>query len=179
VPPIIELTGQLLDRSIEEIDKPEDHSFFTYRDRTIKEVLENKTRNREPEMIFEGKSVFEAISDMTTKKLGALIVHDADGKVSGIITERDYMNKIAVQGRNSRDTKIKDVMSRPVLTVPTYARTGPVLKLMTDKRFRHCPVVDDSGNVIGMISIGDLVKEITDEYRETIKNLNEYIERTY
>jgi len=179
-PAVIELTSQFLDRRIEEVEvRPEDHTFFTYQDRTIQEVLNNKTQFRKPVMVFEGKSVFEAIVEMSKLKLGSLIVHDAEGKVSGIITERDYLNKIAVQGRSSRDTKIKDIMSRPVLTVPTYARTGPVLRLMTDKRFRHCPVVDSTGQAIGLVSIGDLVKQITEEYRETIKNLNEFIERTY
>ena len=95
-------------------------------------------------------------------------------EISGIFTERDYLRRIAVEGRRSRDTSVSEVMSSPVLCVTPETRVDETMALMTDRRIRHAPVVED-GALIGMISIGDLVKFISKKQSFQIQYLTDYI----
>ena len=97
IPPVIELDSTTLDKNYTR-EEEQQNALLTYHDSTIEEVLRRKKQFKEPEMISEEKSVFEAITMMSDKKLGALIVHDKVGNIAGIFTERDYLNKIAVRG---------------------------------------------------------------------------------
>ena len=118
-------------------------------------------------------TVYEAVIAMVQANVGALLVTDGD-EISGIFTERDYLRRIAVEGRRSRDTSVSEVMSSPVLIVTPDTTVDETMALMTDRRIRHAPVVED-GVLIGMISIGDLVKFISKKQSFQIQYLTDYI----
>ncbi|PRY49891.1 CBS domain protein [Arcticibacter pallidicorallinus] len=118
-------------------------------------------------------SVFDALMEMMEKNISALLVVD-DGKLTGIFTERDYARKIALKGLSSRQTTIADVMTKDPLTIKLNDDLDYCMNLMTDKHIRHLPVIEDE-KVVGMISIGDLVKAIIESQKDTIKQLEGYI----
>jgi CBS domain-containing protein len=118
-------------------------------------------------------TVYEAVIKMVEANVGALLVTEGD-EISGIFTERDYLRRIAVEGRRSRDTSVREVMSSPVLIVTPTTTVDETMALMTDRRIRHAPVVED-GVLIGMISIGDLVKFISKKQSFQIQYLTDYI----
>ena len=120
-----------------------------------------------------GSTVFDAVKAMVDANVGALLVTDGE-EISGIFTERDYLRRIAVEGRRSRDTLVRDVMSAPVIYVTPETGVEESMALMTDRRIRHAPVVDN-GALVGMISIGDLVKFISQRQSFQIQYLTEYI----
>ncbi len=121
-------------------------------------------------------TIFEAVQMMADKSVGALLVME-NGKPVGIVTERDYARKVALEGRSSRDALVKEIMSTRVLCVNPQRTIEDCMALMTDKRARHLPVVDHK-NVIGMISIGDLVKAVIAEQQFVIDQLHDYITGT-
>ena len=118
-------------------------------------------------------TVYEAVQAMVEANVGALLVTEGD-EISGIFTERDYLRRIAVEGRRSRDTSVREVMSSPVLIVNPGTTVDETMALMTDRRIRHAPVVED-GALVGMISIGDLVKFISKKQSFQIQYLTDYI----
>jgi CBS domain-containing protein len=118
-------------------------------------------------------TVYEAVLAMVEANVGALLVTNGD-EISGIFTERDYLRRIAVEGRRSRDTSVSEVMSSPVLVVNPGTTVDETMALMTDRRIRHAPVVED-GTLVGMISIGDLVKFISKKQSFQIQYLTDYI----
>jgi CBS domain-containing protein len=117
--------------------------------------------------------VIAAIRMMAEHSIGAVLVL-RDGAIAGIVSERDYARKVVLLGRASNDTPIRDIMSTPVVTVTPQDDLDHCMRLMTERRIRHLPVVQD-GRVIGMLSIGDLVKAVIDEQRRTIEQLEAYI----
>ena len=118
-------------------------------------------------------SVFEAVSEMARRNVGALMVM-AGEDVVGIVTERDYARKIVLLARASRDTEVQDIMSTPVMYVRPTQTVEECMALMTDKRLRHLPVMD-KGELRGVISIGDLVKQVIADQRHHIEQLEHYI----
>ena len=118
-------------------------------------------------------SVFEALQRMADKGIGALLVMDGE-TIVGIVTERDYARKIALKGRTSALTLVRDIMSTSVLFVKPAQTSEECMALMTNNRVRHLPVVDDV-RLLGLISIGDLVKDIISEQKFTIEQLEHYI----
>jgi CBS domain-containing protein len=120
-----------------------------------------------------GATVFEAVKAMVEANVGALLV-TAGEEISGIFTERDYLRRIAVEGRRSRDTFVHEVMSSPVICVTPETGVDESMALMTDRRIRHAPVVED-GTLVGMISIGDLVKFTSKRQSFQIQYLTDYI----
>ena len=118
-------------------------------------------------------TVYEAVLAMVEANVGALLVTEGD-EISGIFTERDYLRRIAVEGRRSRDTSVREVMSSPVLVVTPATSVDETMALMTDRRIRHVPVVEE-GALVGMISIGDLVKFISKKQSFQIQYLTDYI----
>ena len=120
-------------------------------------------------------TVFEAIKKMVEANVGAILVTAGGGdKIEGIFTERDYLRRIAVEGRTSRETLVRDVMTSPVLVVAPETTVEEAMALMTDRRIRHAPVVDDD-HLLGMVSIGDLVRLQSQEQSFKIRYLTEYI----
>ena len=118
-------------------------------------------------------SVYNAIKLMAEKQIGALVVTEGDG-IAGIITERDYARKVVLMDRSSKETPVRDIMTSHVRYVRLDQTTDDCMALMTEKRMRHLPVID-GGKLVGMISIGDLVKNIISEQQFTIQQLEFYI----
>jgi CBS domain-containing protein len=118
-------------------------------------------------------SVFEAIARMAEKGIGALLVMEGE-KIVGIITERDYARKTILLGRASKETLVRVIMTSEVMYVRPDQTSEECMALMTENRVRHLPVIDN-GKLIGLLSIGDLVKDIISEQRFTIEQLEHYI----
>jgi CBS domain-containing protein len=119
------------------------------------------------------ESVFQAISLMADKGIGSLVVI-ADDRLVGIISERDYARKVVLQGKSSKDTKVGDIMTSPVVSVGPAHTVDDCMRIVTNKRIRHLPVVEGE-KVIGVVSIGDLVRRVISTQGETIQYLQEYI----
>jgi len=119
-------------------------------------------------------SVFDAIRLMAERNIGALLVTSGGDEVAGIITERDYARKIVLMARSSKETPVRDVMTSPVMYVSPDRTSEECMALMTEHRVRHL-VVMIGGKLIGIISIGDLVKDIISEQKFTIQQLEQYI----
>ena len=138
---------------------------------TVAEILREKTG--EVSKIDGGETVFEAVKAMVAANVGALLVTDG-AEIAGIFTERDYLRRIAVEGRRSRDTLVREVMSSPVVCITPDTGVDESMALMSDRRIRHAPVVD-GGELVGMISIGDLVKFKSQAQSFQIQYLTDYI----
>lgn len=138
---------------------------------TIEQLLAGK--NGAVWSIDPKSTVYDGLKLMAEKEIGALLVID-DGKTAGIMSERDYARKVLLKGRSSHDTTIEEIMTRPVLTVRPESTIEECMELMTLKRVRHLPVEDDNG-LVGVISIGDLVKAIISEQQSVIEQLEHYI----
>jgi CBS domain-containing protein len=140
----------------------------------MKPVIE-LLRNREG-TLWHAKpddTVFDALKLLAEHEVGALMVMEG-GKLVGVVSERDYTRKIALQGRSSKDTTVADIMTRNVLVVSPMTRTRDCMKLMSEKKIRHLPVVD-KGMVLGMISIRDIMDDIIAGHELTIAQLESYI----
>jgi len=138
---------------------------------TVRHLLEGKGRaifSVEPEA-----PVLEAIRAMAAHHVGALLVMQG-ATLSGIVSERDYARKVILMGRASADTPVRDIMSTPVITVSPEDSVQRCMQIMTDRRVRHLPVIE-GGRVIGMVSIGDLVKAVIAEQQQQIEQLETYI----
>ena len=118
-------------------------------------------------------SVFDAIKLMADHAVGSLLVMDGENLI-GIVTERDYARKVILKGRSSEATQVGDIMTTEVLTATTEQTVNECMTLMTEKRIRHLPVVA-AGEVVGLISIGDLVQAIISDQREEIEQLENYL----
>jgi len=118
-------------------------------------------------------SVYQALEMLADCNVGALLVMEGD-RLVGVFSERDYTRKIALAGRSSKDTKVKDIMTAKVMVVSPQTRTQDCMALMSQKRIRHLPVVDGD-KVLGMISISDLMDDIIKNHEQTISQLQSYI----
>jgi CBS domain-containing protein len=119
-------------------------------------------------------SVYSAIDMMSDKSVGALLVVD-DGNLVGIVSERDYARKVILQGKSSKDTFVREIMTPSPVTVRCDTTVEEAMELMTKSRFRHLPVLNSEGRIAGVLSIGDLVKWILTSQDETIAHLEHYI----
>jgi len=117
--------------------------------------------------------VFEAIRGMAEKGVGALLVME-NGRLAGIVSERDYARKVILVGKSSRSTRVEEIMTVDPVTVTPHQSVDECLSVMTARRFRHLPVVE-AGEVVGVLSLGDLVKSIIDDQKHQIDSLEQYI----
>lgn len=117
--------------------------------------------------------VIEALQSMAQKDVGALLVMDG-GRIAGIISERDYARKVILHGRSSQDITVREIMTSGVVTVELSSTIDECMALMTQRRIRHLPVCDGN-QLAGLVSIGDLVKEVIAEQEQTIRQLESYI----
>jgi CBS domain-containing protein len=140
---------------------------------TVRHLLEVKGYNIWS--ISPGASVYDALRMMSMKDVGALMVMEGD-KLVGILSERDYARKVVLVGKTSRDTLVSEIMSSKVFTIHPDQTVEEAMDLMNSKRIRHVPVVADSA-VMGIISIGDVVRAIIYKQREAIKSLEEKVHK--
>ncbi|KAI9198277.1 hypothetical protein LWI28_012916 [Acer negundo] len=159
----------------------EEHGFESTR---IADVLKAKGKGADGSWLWctTDDSVYDAVKSMTQHNVGALVVVKPGEKnsIAGIITERDYLRKIIVQGRSSKSTKVGDIMTEEnkLITVTPDTKVLVAMQLMTENRIRHIPVIDDK-DMIGMVSIGDVVRAVVSEHREELDRLNAFIQGGY
>ncbi|MCH2346801.1 MAG: CBS domain-containing protein [Pseudomonadales bacterium] len=139
---------------------------------TVQQVL-NQKQAKEIWHIRPDNTVYEAIQAMATKKVGALLVMKGVA-LKGIISERDYAREVILKGRSSTDTRVDEIMSSNVISVSSSESVEASLAVMTDNHIRHLPIVDEN-MVIGVLSLGDLVKTIINDQQSTIQQLENYI----
>lgn len=140
---------------------------------SIRDILREK--GTKVQSIDPNENVYEALRQMDEHGIGALLVLEGN-KPIGLFSERDYARKLALRGLRSRETAVKTIMSSPVLTISPDASVQQGLSMMTEKFIRHLPVVDSSG-VLGMVSIGDLVKAVIQDQESLIEQLEGYLAR--
>lgn len=139
--------------------------------RQVKHLLESK--GNAVYTIAPDAPVLEAIKQMAERSIGALLVM-RNAELAGIITERDYARKVILKGRSSRDTAVSEIMTALPISVDPLASVDECMRLCTDRRIRHLPVVE-GGRVSGLVSIGDLVKAVIDDQADEIDHLQRYI----
>jgi CBS domain-containing protein len=137
---------------------------------TVRQMIEQK---RPIYSVAPEATVLDALRLLADRNVGALLVLDRDALV-GVFSERDYARKVVLRGRTSTDTHVREVMSSHVVTVTPGQTAEDCMALMTDKRIRHLPVLDE-GRLVGIVSIGDVVRAVLDEQRHTISSLVSYI----
>ena len=138
---------------------------------TLGSILE--TKGRQVWSVSPEATVYEAIAHMADRSAGALVVME-QGRLVGMISERDYARKVILQGRSSKDTRVAEIMSAPAVTIGPRATIDEAMRIMSDRRIRHLPVTEGD-QVIGLISIGDLVRATIADQAATIEHLHTYI----
>jgi CBS domain-containing protein len=139
--------------------------------KSVRQLLQAK--GREVHSITPDARVFDALKLMADKDVGALVVLEG-GRLAGILSERDYARKVILEGKSSHDITVRDIMTAKVHTVTPDQTVEDCMSLMTGKRVRHLPVIE-GGRLAGLLSIGDLVKEVIAEQEQTIRQLESYI----
>jgi CBS domain-containing protein len=138
----------------------------------LSQLLQSK--GREVYSIAPGASVLDAVRQMAERHIGALLVIE-EGRLEGIVSERDYARKVVLNGRSSTTTAVREIMSAPVVTIGPDHTVEDAMRLMTSRRIRHLPVMQGR-DLLGVVSIGDLVKSVIEEQRHTIEDLRSYIQ---
>ena len=144
-------------------------------DEPVRSLL--RTKGRVIWSIGPEESVFHAITLMSEKQVGCLVVL-IGGQLAGIISERDYASKVILRGRSSQETRVREIMTTPALFVTPEKTVADAMRIMTNRRVRHLPVLEGD-NVVGMLSIGDLVNWVITSQQQTIKHLHNYIAGNY
>ena len=142
---------------------------------TVEDIL--RVKGRVVHTIARRATVFEAIARMVEKNSGSLVVVDGP-KPAGMITERDYLRRVALEGRSSKTTLVEEIMSTGLVCVDAKTEIEECMSLMTHRRVRHLPVFDDT-SMVGLVSIGDVVRELARQRASTIAELTSYIQGSY
>ena len=138
----------------------------------VSDILDEKGREV---LSIEGEAtVFDAIRRMVEANVGSLLVLE-DGKLAGIITERDYLRRVTLEGRTEKETPVREIMSAPLVYVTPETSLDECMAVMTERRIRHLPVLADDREVLGLVSIGDLVKYRSKQQDVRIRLLTDYI----
>jgi CBS domain-containing protein len=138
----------------------------------VSDILEEKGRSV---LSIEGEAtVFDAIKRMVEANVGSLLVFE-DGKLAGIVTERDYLRRVALEGRTEKETPVRDIMSAPLVYVTPETSLDECMAVMTERRIRHLPVLGADRDVLGVVSIGDVVKYRSKQQDVQIRLLTDYI----
>ena len=138
----------------------------------VSDILEEKGRDV---LSIEGDAtVFDAIKRMVEANVGSLLVLEA-GKLAGIVTERDYLRRVALEGRTEKETEVREIMTAPLVYVTPETSLDECMGVMTERRIRHLPVLDDDRDVVGVVSIGDVVKYRSRQQDVQIRLLTDYI----
>jgi CBS domain-containing protein len=132
-----------------------------------------KGKERKLLTISSEASVYDAVKQMVDANVGSLLV-TVDGRIEGIVTERDYLRRVTLEGRTDQDTQVHEIMTTPLVVVRPDTSVDECMAIMTDRRIRHVPVVED-GEIVGMVSIGDLVKFQSKQQSFQIQYLTDYI----
>jgi len=138
----------------------------------IKEILDNK--GHAVWSVKPSDSVYHALEQLAEKGIGALCVVDDSGQLAGFFSERDYARKVILKGKDSVNTPVAEIMATELVTVTPETSVDECMNLMTDNKIRHLPVLEN-GNLVGLVSIGDLVKHIIAHQEQTISQLEQYI----
>lgn len=138
---------------------------------SVSDILGGKTRDLLT--VASDASVYDAVVQMVESNVGSLLV-TVDGRIEGIVTERDYLRRVALEGRTDKGTLVREIVSSPLIVVTPQTTVDECMALMTDRRIRHVPVVD-GGEVVGIVSIGDVVKFKTKQQSFEIQFLHDYI----
>jgi len=141
----------------------------------VRDIL--KRKGSQVHTVGRQETVFAAIEKMESCRVGALVVVEGS-QVSGMVTERDYLRKVAIMGRSSRTTRVEEIMSSPVRSCRPDDSLQQCMQTMTDERFRHLPVMEE-GRLVGIVSIGDVVKQLVSEQTTEIRQLHRYIQGEY
>jgi CBS domain-containing protein len=141
--------------------------------KTVAEILKEKG-DQSVHSIGPDASVYEAVALMAQKNIGALLVMEGE-RIVGMLSERDYARKVVLMARSSKDTRLREIMTSSVIYVHPSQSSEECMAVMTENRVRHLPVLDDHGRLVGLISIGDLVKGIISEQKFIIEQLQHYI----
>lgn len=142
---------------------------------TVRLVLKQKNQN--VWQISPEGCVYDAIALMASKYVGALLVI-SEGRLMGVVSERDYARKVILQGKSSKQTLVSEIMTSPAIFVTPDQTVEDCMRIMTDKHIRHLPVLED-GSILGVVSIGDLVKWVISAQQQTISQLHNYISNKY
>ncbi|WP_129135262.1 CBS domain-containing protein [Luteimonas sp. YGD11-2] len=140
--------------------------------RTVRQVLESK--NPEVHAVGPDAPVIDALRLMAEHGIGSVLVLDGENRLVGIVSERDYARKVVLTGRTSQQTPVRDIMVDTVTTIGPDDTVAHCMQLMTDGRFRHLPVLED-GRIVGIVSIGDLVKAVIEDQQVELDQLQRYI----
>jgi CBS domain-containing protein len=138
----------------------------------VSDILDHK--GHEVLTIRADATVLDAIKQMVDGNVGALLVMD-DGKLAGIVTERDYLRRVTLEGRTEQETAVRQIMSAPIVYVTAETTVEECMAVMTERRIRHLPVLDEERNLAGLVSIGDVVKFQSDQQDVQIRLLTDYI----
>ena len=140
--------------------------------KTLKQLIESK--NKRLAAVAPDQSVLRALEIMAENDVGALLVLDGK-RLAGVFSERDYARKVILQGKASKSTKVSEIMTGKVVYVTLNRTVEECMAIMTEKHFRHLPVLDDDHNVVGIVSIGALIKEMISQQKFIIDQLENYI----
>lgn len=140
--------------------------------KTLKQLIESK--NKRLAAVAPDQSVLRALEIMAENDVGALLVLDGK-RLAGVFSERDYARKVILQGKASKSTRVSEIMTGKVVYVTLNRTVEECMAIMTEKHFRHLPVLDDDHNVVGIVSIGDLIKEMISQQKFIIDQLENYI----
>jgi CBS domain-containing protein len=138
----------------------------------VSDILDAK--GRKVLEIDGGATVLDAVTEMVQGNVGSLLVMEG-GRLAGIVTERDYLRRVTIEGRDERTTPVREIMSAPIVYATPDSTIEECMAVMTERRIRHLPVLDDAQSVVGVVSIGDLVKFQSREQSVQIKFLEDYI----